>query len=59
MLTAWLHVTNACNLRCPYCYVNKSAEGMDEPIGRAAVEAMSPVCRDAWLPGRQAEIRRR
>jgi uncharacterized protein len=40
VLTAWLHVTNACNLRCPYCYVSKSAEGMDEPTGRAAVEAV-------------------
>jgi uncharacterized protein len=40
MLTAWLHVTNACNLRCPYCYVNKSAEGMDESVGHAAVEAI-------------------
>jgi uncharacterized protein len=40
VLTAWLHVTNACNLRCPYCYVNKSAEGMDESVGRAAVEAV-------------------
>jgi uncharacterized protein len=39
-LTAWLHVTNACNLRCPYCYVRKSAEGMDEATGRAAVEAV-------------------
>jgi len=40
VLTAWLHVTNACNLRCPYCYVHKSAEGMDESTGRAAVEAV-------------------
>jgi uncharacterized protein len=40
VLTAWLHVTNACNLRCPYCYVNKSGEGMDESVGRAAVEAV-------------------
>ena len=40
VLTAWLHVTNACNLRCPYCYVRKSPEGMDEAIGRAAVEAV-------------------
>jgi uncharacterized protein len=40
VLTAWLHVTNACNLRCPYCYVNKSAEGMDEVTGRAAVDAV-------------------
>jgi uncharacterized protein len=40
VLTAWLHVSNACNLRCPYCYVNKSAAGMDEDVGRASVEAI-------------------
>jgi uncharacterized protein len=40
VLTAWLHVTNACNLRCPYCYVNKTAEKMDPGTGRAAVEAV-------------------
>lgn len=40
VLTAWLHVTNACNLRCPYCYLTKSAEGMDEATGRAAVDAV-------------------
>jgi uncharacterized protein len=37
-LTAWLHVTNACNLDCPYCYVRKSSELMDESIGLNAVE---------------------
>jgi uncharacterized protein len=40
VLTAWLHVTNDCNLRCPYCYVAKSAEGMSEPTGMAAVDAV-------------------
>lgn len=40
MLTAWLHVTNACNLRCPYCYVHKTPEPMDESVGRASVEAV-------------------
>jgi uncharacterized protein len=40
VLTAWLHVTNACNLRCPYCYVSKSDEPMDEYTGRAAVDAV-------------------
>ncbi len=40
LLTAWLHVTNACNLRCPYCYVHKSADKMDESTGRASVEAV-------------------
>jgi uncharacterized protein len=39
-LTAWLHVTNGCNLRCPYCYVRKSPDAMDEDCGRAAVEAV-------------------
>lgn len=39
-LTAWLHITNACNLRCPYCYLTKTNEEMDESTGRAAVEAV-------------------
>ena len=39
-LTAWLHVSNACNLRCPYCYVHKSAAGMDSRVGRASVDAL-------------------
>jgi uncharacterized protein len=46
LLTAWLHVTNACNLRCPYCYVNKSGEPMDEPTGHAAVKAVMKSAAD-------------
>jgi uncharacterized protein len=38
VLTAWLHITNACNLDCPYCYVRKNDEGMDEATGEAAVD---------------------
>jgi uncharacterized protein len=40
VMTAWLHVTNDCNLDCPYCYLNKTAEPMSEETGRAAVEAV-------------------
>ncbi len=40
VLTAWLHVTNDCNLRCPYCYIGKSADGMDAATGFAAVDAV-------------------
>ena len=40
VLTAWLHVTNGCNLRCPYCYLEKSPQPMDEATGRAAVAAV-------------------
>lgn len=39
-LTAWLHITNACNLRCAYCYVDKTNEVMDEHTGIAAVDAI-------------------
>lgn len=38
-LNVWMHVTNACNLDCPYCYVNKTGERMSESTGRAAVQA--------------------
>ncbi len=44
-LTAWLHVTNACNLRCTYCYVAKTHESMDETTGLAAVEAIFRAAR--------------
>jgi uncharacterized protein len=37
-LTAWLHVTNACNLDCPYCYVRKSSARMSDETGLQAVE---------------------
>lgn len=36
-LTAWLHVTNDCNLDCPYCYVKKSTETMRLEKGREAL----------------------
>jgi uncharacterized protein len=39
-LVAWLHVTNACNLRCTYCYLHKTDEPMDAATGRAAVDAI-------------------
>jgi uncharacterized protein len=39
-LTAWLHVTNECNLRCPYCYLHKTPEDMSDDTARRAVEAV-------------------
>lgn len=38
VLTVWLHVTNACNLDCPYCYVRKSSAYMNDDVGIQAVE---------------------
>jgi uncharacterized protein len=38
-LTVWLHVTNACNLACPYCYVRKSSHTLSAAAGEAAIQA--------------------
>ena len=40
VLTAWLHLTNQCNLSCAYCYVNHTAQKMDIPIAQSAVDAV-------------------
>ena len=39
-LTAWLHVTNDCNLDCPYCYVAKTADKMALEKGYQSVAAV-------------------
>lgn len=39
-LTAWLHVTNDCNLLCTYCYVHKTPDPMTVAKGQAAVDAV-------------------
>lgn len=39
-LTVWLHVTNACNLDCPYCYVRKSGAKMSLETGMRAIDAV-------------------
>lgn len=49
-LTAWLHVTNACNLDCPYCYIRKSNVRMSPAVGRQVIEA---IFRTAQLHGFQ------
>jgi uncharacterized protein len=40
ILSAWLHVTNACTLRCPYCYLHKTPEQMAPDTARRAVDAV-------------------
>ncbi len=51
VLVAWLHVTNACNLRCTYCYLTKNDQAMSAETGRAAVDA---IVRSALQHGYQA-----
>ena len=39
-LVAWLHVTNQCNLRCDYCFINKTSDFMSEEIGVRAIDSI-------------------
>ncbi len=48
-LTAWLHVTNACNLRCHYCYISKTSENMAHDVARRAIDAIFRTARKQHL----------
>lgn len=48
MLTVWLHVTNECNLRCHYCFIEKTQDVMQEHIGLQAIDS---VFRSAYRHG--------
>ena len=39
-LSAWLHITESCNLDCPYCYVDKRRTAMSVEVGRRAVDRL-------------------
>lgn len=38
-LTAWLHITDRCNLRCTYCYLPHVRKDMSFAVGCAAIDA--------------------
>ena len=48
VLSAWLHLTDRCNLRCSYCYLPHVKEDMSSETGRASIDA---VFRSAHLNG--------
>lgn len=39
-LIVWLHLTNQCNLACPYCYVNKSHQQMSECTAKQTLKSV-------------------
>ena len=36
----WLHVTNACNLRCPYCYIKKDGATMSLETAKTFIDKL-------------------
>lgn len=51
MLSCWLHITNSCNLRCPYCYVHKSPGNMSLETGKLTIDKMVESCKQHDLRG--------
>lgn len=39
ILSAWLHITDRCNLSCDYCYLPRTTSRMSFPTGQAAIDA--------------------
>lgn len=52
-LSVWLHVTNACNLRCTYCYITKSHEHMGSEVALRAVDTALDAARRHGYAGVQ------
>jgi uncharacterized protein len=44
-LACWLHVTNDCNLACPYCYICKSKEIMSLATAQSVIDSMVFTCK--------------
>ena len=40
VLAAWMHVTEACDLACPYCYVHKRPRAMSAEVGCNVVDRL-------------------
>ena len=45
----WFHVTNRCNLRCTYCYINKDAEGMSIETARMTTARIIRDCKEKGI----------
>ncbi len=45
VFNAWLHLTNACNLACPYCYIHKSTNHMEGHVSQKTLEAIEATAR--------------
>lgn len=40
VFNAWLHLTNACNLACPYCYIHKSKRHLSDHVVETLLAAI-------------------
>jgi uncharacterized protein len=45
VFNTWVHLTNACNLDCPYCYIAKDAHHMGEDVLGRVLDALEATAR--------------
>lgn len=50
-ISAWLHTTNKCNLRCKYCYINKTEDDMPWSIAKTSVDKVYDEAKKKKLKG--------
>ncbi|MFN2226277.1 MAG: radical SAM protein, partial [Anaerolineae bacterium] len=50
-LSAWLHLTEDCNLSCPYCYVDRGSRGMSNRVGQRAVDRLMQLAGEEGYAG--------
>ncbi|GAB4488412.1 MAG: hypothetical protein Fur0016_00840 [Anaerolineales bacterium] len=51
LLTAWLHLTDRCNLRCDYCYLPHRPQTMPVKVAIQAVETLFSLAQNHHYPG--------
>ena len=49
VFNTWLHLTNACNLACPYCYIQKDAGHMGDETTARVLEAIEATARSGQV----------
>lgn len=49
VFNAWIHLTNACNLACPYCYIHKSKNHMSDHVVERVLGAIEATARQGQV----------
>ncbi len=49
VFNAWIHLTNACNLACPYCYIHKSKNHMSDHVVEKVLGAIEATARQGQV----------
>jgi uncharacterized protein len=49
VFNTWIHLTNACNLACPYCYIHKSKNHMSDHVVERVLAAIAATAKQGQV----------